>query len=133
MKIKDARINFFVNDEYTTIELIDNDASVVFAKVVLTPHQLSRAFSRGAYTNCEIDVFGIEKIGKTHENKDFVFEISNIGKYNNKVDDLVLLCIAELKLQGMEEWVPDGYFSSQNSFFSKDGKNYARATIRRWI
>lgn len=35
--------------------------------------------------------------------------------------------------QGMHEWVSDNYFQSQDSFFSKDGKNYARAVIRRWV
>ena len=30
-------------------------------------------------------------------------------------------------------WIADGYFHSQNSFFEKDKKKYARDVIRRWI
>ena len=30
-------------------------------------------------------------------------------------------------------WIPDNYFNSKNSFFTKNGQDYARCTIRRWI
>jgi hypothetical protein len=30
-------------------------------------------------------------------------------------------------------WTPDLYFNSQDSFFYKDKKRFARTTIRRWV
>lgn len=48
-------------------------------------------------------------------------------------EDLSQACNKALILQGMAEWIPDAYFSSRNSYYSKNGKTYARTIIRRWI
>ena len=71
----------------------------------------------------------MKKIGKKHENKYFEFEIA----YSKSKEDLTLACNEALFQQGMHEWEADNYYGSQNSFFSKDGKDYARVVIRRWV
>lgn len=127
MKIN-GKITFLVGQEQTTIELIDDNASTTFAKITLTPEQLSSALSRIAYTECDIEVFGLDKLGKRMEHKKFDFEIpKDIDK-----KELVKLS-QELIDKENEGWISDGYFSSQDSFFQKDGKNYARCMVRRWV
>lgn len=133
MKLEDGRITILVSEEGATIHIRDSKSSTTFCKVTLTPVQLSQALSRLSETKCEVEVFGLYKIGKTHENENFIFEIPNELRSSTKSKELTELCIKSLKELDMEEWKPDAYFASQNTFSEKDGKTYARAVIRRWI
>lgn len=128
MKIVDPSITILVNAEYTEIELIDRKSSSIFAKIRLTPEQLSSALSRLAWTKCEIDVYNLDRLNKQHENKEFVFEMPPC---DYKSQDAIARKTA-IKLCP-EGWESDGYFGAQGSFFTKDGKDYARVTIRRWV
>jgi hypothetical protein len=129
MKIENAKITMLINRHYTEIEIHDADANITLARVKLTPEQLSMILSRQGYIECECNTGELEKIGKKHENKYFDFEIT----YSKSKEDLTLACNEALFQQGMHEWESDNYYSSQNSFFSKDGKDYARTVIRRWV
>lgn len=124
MKIKGS-ISLLINRDETTIELRDVDASVTFAKVTLTPEQLSTALSRLMYVPCIINISQIDKIGKIHENRSFVFEIPKDLRDDEKLQKIA---------QGLltDGWVAENYFGSQNSFFQRDGKYFATVTIRRW-
>ena len=129
MKIKNPKITMLINPEYTEIEITDSDSNTTIAKVKLTPEQLSAILSRQGYMNCECSTGDLTRVGKKHENKYFEFEIT----YSKTKEDLSLACNEALFQQNMHEWVPDNYYRSQNSFFSKDGKDYARTVIRRWV
>ena len=127
MKLE-GKISILINRDETTIEIEDESANVKFVKVKLTPEQLSAALSRQISIECELEVKGLEKIGKVHENKTFEFEIpETIPTRGNQLE---LQKIAQSQLS--DGWIADAYFGSQNSFFKKDGKQYARVTIRRW-
>ena len=132
MKIEDGRITILVSGERITIELKDSESSTTFCKIELTAEQFATALGRLSYTRCEsMELFGLEKLGKKLENKYFEFEVlddtsGSTQPYLNQE------CLRALKKAGMEEWVSDNYYTSQNSFFNKDGKKYARVTIRRW-
>jgi len=129
MKLENARISLFISGEETTIEIKDNDSSITFCKVTLTPEQLSQALGRLSYTHCIAEVAGIDKLGKKHENKTFEFELpENINK-----EETEKYCRLAMLREGLEEWVSDNYYNSQSSYFKKDGKSYARVIIRRWI
>ena len=129
MKIENAKITMLINRDYTEIEIHDSDANTTLARVKLTPEQLSMILSRQAYVECECNTGDLKKIGKKHENKYFEFEIV----YSKSKEDLILACNEALFQQEMHEWESDNYYGSQNSFFSKDGKDYARTVIRRWV
>jgi len=131
MKIN-GKITFLVNSDFTTIELIDDDASVTFAKVKLTPEQLSSALSRLSHTDCDIELVGLNKVGKKMEHKQFEFELPRNGMSSKDSDELFGIA-QELLDKTNEGWVSDGYFSSYNSFFSVGGKRYARCVVRRWV
>jgi hypothetical protein len=74
MKIE-GRITILINRDYTSIEIEDDNANVRFVRIQLTPEQLSAILSKQAYVPCELDVSGLDKVGKKHENKSFSFEV----------------------------------------------------------
>ena len=127
MKLK-GKISILINREYTSIEIEDENANVRFLTVRLNPEQLSAALSRTMCIDCEIEVKGLEKIGKIHENKRFDFEIPKelaSSKNGKKLSEIAQSLLAN-------GWVADEYFSSQNSFFKKGDIQYASCTVRRW-
>jgi hypothetical protein len=111
------------------IELVDNDASCIFAVVKLNAVQTCQALSRLGYTECSMEVFNLDQVGKKMEHKPFEFEIPQDSPWKKGRE-----IIAEIaKEKCPEGWKPDLSFSSQGSFFRKDDKQYARTTIRRWV
>lgn len=133
MKLDNARISILIGAESTTIEIKDATSVTTFVKVKLNPEQLSQCLSRTMYVECEAEVFGLDKLGKVHENTKFDFEIPKELSGSKNSAALNQKALKALQAAGMEEWVPDNYYSSQDSFFSKDSKYYARVTIRRWV
>lgn len=135
MKIK-GNISILIGREVTRIEIKDSDAATHFLEIQLNPDQLARILSRESRVECEMDVRGLDRIGKKHENESFVFEIPeeinaisrhhNRDLYNKNLKDHAQTLLSD-------GWIADGYFGSQGSFFEKDGKKWARTTIRRWI
>lgn len=130
MKTINAKITMLINRDCTDIEIKDEDSITILARIQLTPEQLSAMLSRQSYVKCEsCEVGNLDRIGKKHENKQFEFEIT----YTKAESDLELACKEALFQQEMFGWIPDNYYGSQGSFFKKDGKDWARVTIRRWI
>jgi len=129
MRIENSKITLRIDSDQTVIEIFDSDASTTIAKAILTPQQLSQVLSRLAYVDCECMVGDFSRIGKKMENQTFEFEITG----SKSSIDLNNDCIDALFREGMSDWIPDNYYQSQNSFFNKDDKQYARVTIRRWV
>lgn len=127
----EGKISILIGRDFTIIEIEDDQANTTFARITLTPEQLSAALSRQACVGCKLEVNGLNKIGKKHENKNFEFEIPKELSTSSKSKELRI--IAQSKLNGGNGWIADSYFGSQDSFFIKENKNYARCTIRRWI
>ena len=128
MKIK-GKISIFIGGRDNTRILIeDADASIRFAEVTLTHEQLSRALSREGLVECEIEVVGLDKVGKKMEWQTFEFEIPERMTSSH---GLKLKEIADSLLS--DGWEAESYFGSKSSFFERDGKFYARATIRRYV
>ena len=129
MKLTNAAITILINGEYTEIELIDRTSGVRLAIAKLTPEQLSKALGRLAYTPCEIEVSSeFDKLNKTMIVDKLVFPFKYDGIYKERE----LLAAEEAKKHTPEGWEADNYFNSQNSFFSKDGQQFASCTIRKW-
>lgn len=81
------------------------------------------------------EVHGLDRVGKKQENKLFEFELPKDFKreyFKGRADqEIELQQLAQSQLS--DGWIAENYFGSQDSFFTKDGKKYARVTIRRWI
>lgn len=128
MKLQ-GKITFLISTDGATIEIEDDKANTTFVKVNLTPSQLMACLSRQGYVDCELFVSGLDRVGKTHENMEYTFEIPE--KLNNSSHQDELQKIAQSQLT--DGWIAEGYFGSQNSFCRKDGKQYARCIIRRYV
>lgn len=129
MEIENGRITMLLNDDGLSIELIDDNASITFARVKLNRGQTCQALSRLAYTHCtKMEVRGLDRVGKKMEHKTLEFVMPDCSWADKRQ-------IAELeaKKQCPKGWVCSDYFGSQNSFFRKDSVEYARTTIRRWV
>ncbi len=133
MKLQDSRITILVSESGTTIEIIDGNAATTFCKVFLTPIQFSQALSRLSHTKCEIEVSSLDRVGKIHQNETFIFKIPKELRSSTKSKELLELCKENLVKCDMGDWIPDSYFSSQNTFSEKEGQCYAQTTIRSWI
>ena len=134
MKLKDARISLLVNADQISIEVEDAVANTVFLRLELTPEQFARALSRQMCTECAVgEVFRLDRIGKKHEHKRFEFPLSlppGAHFYGHEQKDLAVKDVLEHCPEG---WIPDSNFGSQDSFFEKDGAQWARCTIRRYV
>lgn len=128
MKLENAKITILIGSDKTTIELHDTDAGIQFMTIELTPNQLSQALSRISHTPCKMSINGIERIGKVMEMDKIEFECNGLSRYSN-LDEIVKLG----KKNTPDGWICDNYYGSQTSFFTKSGKQHARATIRRWV
>lgn len=124
-----GKISILIGRDGSTIEIEDDVANTTFVKVILTPEQLSEALGRVMYVDCKLEVAGLDRVGKKHENETFVFEIPEHLANSSKTEELRK--IAQSKLT--DGWLAEGYFASQNTFFKKEGVQYARCTIRRYV
>lgn len=129
----EGRITMLVNREYTEITLKDVSSNITFATVTLTPEQTIACLSRQGYVECEIELRGLENVGKTMEHQKFDFEIP-VDLENSKGRTIMDKLLGEYAQSLLSDgWIAERYFNSHDSFFTKDGKKYARCTIRRWV
>ncbi len=118
-----------IDEHGTTIQIDDKDACCNIIDIQLSNDQLAAILSRQARVECDLNVYNLDDIGKKHESKDFEFEIPNNLVGSENAEKLHIIA-TELLTNG---WLADRYFSSQRSFFKRDGKQYASCVIRRWI
>lgn len=129
MKIN-AKITILASMDGVTIEVYDADASVEFLTMELTTDQFCAALGRLAMTSCQsAEVRCLERLGKRHECQLFEFALPEGLDYKDRKQE------AEKAMRAAcpEGWVPEYYFCSQDSFFTRAGKPWARAIIRRWV
>lgn len=130
MILEEARVSIHFNEDGCVIELIDNDSRTTFARVRLNPVQSVQALGRLSHTTCQIEVNGLDKVGKKQIHKPFEFKLpDNFDKYKRDIDFVGELANASCP----EGWFVDNYFGSKGSFFEKDGEQWARTTIRSWV
>lgn len=134
MKLE-GNITIFVDGKGAKIEVEDASSGIRFLEINLSSEQFMSCLGRLAMVKCDINVKGIEKVGKTMEISKHEFEIPDYV-YSLKLDDPDTFTqeVRELAQDGlMDGWIADSYFGSKDSFFTKDNKQYARVTIRRWV
>ena len=128
----DAQITVLASyDDLIKIEVFDKDSSSIFLKLEMTREQFINAtMNRLGNTDVKYaSIRNIEILGKTMEMKSFEFELPESSSYK---DEKVALKLVKEKCP--DGWIPDLYFTSQNSFFEgKNGKRWARTIIRRWV
>jgi hypothetical protein len=135
MELIDPRITILVNEDTVRIHIRDTPSLTKFIEITLTPVQFTKALSRLGDVECTVKMAGLDKVGKTHEHKEFIFAAPKIDNRKNRQSILERECSRALIKAGMTDWTSDNYYDSQNTFFRKpnDDTNYVRVTIRRWI
>lgn len=129
MKIN-ADITIISDRDGVRIEIRDRDASVMMIKLDLSSKQFTSAIGRLAHTEVrDCEVYGLDKIGKRQETDTLEFCL-DVDKWVDKTKNQARKKVIENCPEG---WEPDMNFGSQDSFFNKDGKEWARTTIRRWV
>jgi len=120
------------DSSYVEIQLRDKISSTDFATIKVSHTDFLRAMGRLANVPGELEVKALDRVGKKMEYKLFEFqlpkEFKKFGDTKSRREAGELA--AKICPKG---WMPDTFFSSQSSFFLKDGVGWARATIRRWV
>ena len=129
MKI-DATLTMLVSEEGARIEIRDEASSITFVRIHVKPDQFTAALGRLCNVDCDVaEVFGLDNLGKKLEVSELVIELPESTDFHNRKQ--VAKMIANEKCP--DGWVSDGYFNSQNSFFRRGAKEFARTTIRTWV
>lgn len=126
MKLKDGRITFLINQDFTEITLEDATSNLTFAKIRLTPGNLSNALSRLGFVKCDIELLQDERLDKKMENEEYTFEIPEGLEDKIKIHELAIKSCPE-------GWRPDNYYERQNTFSYKGKQKFVTVTIRRWV
>ena len=115
------------NCDYVSIKIRDDDASIRFCEARVKYAEFAQLITGLAYVDCELEVDGLQNVGKVREHKKFEFPLPE-GTFHTKEQ-----AQRSLVEHIPESWSSSGYFNSQDSFFIKDGKPWARTTIVRWV
>jgi len=129
--ILEGGVSILINDDGMRIEVEDRKSRTAFIRLKLNRKQTCQALSR-LCTTCEMDIRGLDRVGKRHEHKVFEFKMPP-SEYKTRKK----IAVEEVKRVCPTGWIPDIGFSSQNSFFNKgkyeERDEWARTTIRRYV
>lgn len=127
-----AQITILANyDNVVKITVYDKDSGIDFLDIKMTHEQFVNA-TMNRLGNCNViraTISDVDKLGKHMEIGTLEFEIT--GATGARSDIELARKLAKTKCDA--GWVPDLDFVSSNSFFRKEGKQWARTTIRRWM
>lgn len=110
------------------IQVEDEEAKIRFLELEIGLEEFSEVIVGRRSMECDMLVRGIENVGKVIETKWIEFEVSDC-EWRDR-ENMASKLADETAPEG---WVASHYFGSQGSFFTKDGKSYARTTISRWV
>lgn len=113
------------------ISVFDTASGLEFIHMELTREQFVNA-AMNRLGNCDVDkavVRSLDLVGKKRESDTMEFKLRDVKPYGDNrphaIEEALRLC--------PEGWEPDLSFSSRGSIFKKDGEDWARTTIRRWV
>jgi hypothetical protein len=134
MNISISRVHCSDGDDYIKVSLEDEKSGITFAVANVPMKGFAECLTGLSYVDCEGEVMGLDNVGKTMESDKIEFEIYCSGYGDERKDAAKKEVEKYLKkhLKG-EGWESSNYFGSQDSFFNKDGKQYAQTTIRRYV
>ena len=111
-------------DRYISIEVMDNESRTRFLELKFDYSDFAELMTGLSFVHCNGEVRNIERVGKKKISKRVEFQIDSYAS-KDQARDLV------------RGFLVDGYvshfdFTSQDSFFTRDGKHYARTSIFKW-
>ncbi len=125
-----CKITLLVDKQGARIELHDVPSGLTFFRAEMTAEDFMAALGRLGYAGMEkAEIFNLEKIGKTLLIDKIEFEMPE-GVPHKELSKVAYQLALEQCPAG---WEPDSYFNSRDSFFYKNEKQWARATIRKYV
>jgi hypothetical protein len=129
MKLK-CKISLLVDKNGARIELHDEPSGLTFFVAQMSAENFMGALGRLGYSEVDkAEVFNLGKIGKKLLISKLEFEMPEGVLHKEQCEVAYRLALEKCP----EGWEPDNYFNSQDSFFYKNEKRCARATIRRYV
>jgi len=114
-------------DDYIEIRIHDEKAVIRFCEIHVKYADFAKLLTGLPFVKCDIEVEGLEKVGKVMEWQTFEFRMPD----NSTNKEAAKKEINRIMFPG---WTCSDNFSSQYSFFRVDAEQWwARATIRRWV
>ena len=133
----EAEVTMFIGHGGIEIQIADTHASLRIIDIKMDAGQFCAAVGRLACCKGTAKVYqSVDKIGLKMEVDRIVFQMPGDYKEKHRKEFAYSLAVEEVGAMNANSeylWAVDNYFDSQDSFFTEDGKTFARATIRRWV
>ena len=113
------------NGKFVEIELYDNENRRFRIEMSIPIEHFAKALSRLVGQRCLVNFYNIDTFNKTAVNETVIFEIEKSANRDEAKEK------AQLYVEPNE--FIDLSFNSQGSFFSKDGKNYAKTYKTKFV
>ena len=121
------------DDGLVHLELKDDLSKITFVALHITRDLLMRALGGLAYVDCEFQAKELDKVGKTLETRTLECPVVQAPGFMEERKGPKERALEIVTQACPDEWKPDLYFGSQDSFFTKDGRQWCRTTVRRWV
>jgi hypothetical protein len=109
------------------LRIEDSNSLIQFLEIEIPLADFSEALFGLAYRPCSYSIIGTDVLGKQRYQEDYIFEINTF----RNIEQAKLTAITLSQQDPI--WNYSSYFGSQDSFFSKDGKYYAKTTRYKYI
>lgn len=110
------------------IEVEDAISSCTFLKLRIKPEDFTAMLGRLSNVEVDMEVASLDRVGKKMIMDILEFEMPEYVSWKDKQKS----AREQANKKCPVGWVFDSGFNSQDSFFMKDDKAYARCTIRKW-
>lgn len=122
-------LTFLIGKDGAHIELHDKVSGICMFRGDMTPENTLSLMGRLSHTPVKGYLGNLSHVGKKLVMDKLEFELPEDADYSTEKEMARTLAKAICPVG----WTPDMYFGSQNSFFTKDGKRYARTIIRSYV
>lgn len=119
-----GKLSISVGYEKTTLSIKDDNSKIQFLQCIIDNNEFLNAIGSKGLVECYCKLINTDVVGKKLVIDSMIFVVPKQDR------ELAIEIAKERCPQG---WIPDEYFSSQDSFMYKDGKIFAKTTIRKWV
>lgn len=125
-----AGLSISIREGKVFLRIRDEAAATEFLELEVGQAEFVQALGGLRLTSCVAEIRRLDRLGKVHEHRMLEFPLH---KKHRDYDYDKELAREKVHKYCPEGWEPDLSFSSQNSFFAKDGGTWVRTIIRRWV